>query len=293
MGRAFAFVLAMGAVATACGGQSVGEQGGTGAVGTGGGSGGSRPGVGGTSGSGTGGTSGSGTGGTSGSGTGGSPTLGTCSAPVEVMPGPCHGAVVHDPDSGECRHTGDGSCASGENQFGSFVDCLSTCNGARPSLRGCDQAIQCAVASVGCCGLCGDEDIGRTIGVNRARLEDYRPCGDVLCEQCPEVPEASRTTQYFVPACVDSECTVTDLRTTDATACTVDEQCFLRLGTACCEACGGNGFAALSSTAFLAQECGFDYGCPDCVTPEPPEGMTTRCVDGRCRVVPPPMSGGG
>jgi hypothetical protein len=207
-----------------------------------------------------------------------------CSAEPAFTRGGCVFQFYAHLDTNECTPAGFFVCVTGANRFTSLAECLSTCAGTKPAMTACDVPNDCVVASSGCCGLCPDAPFESAIGINRERAlaGEYQPCGDVECEPCAEVPVPLRTTGYFVPTCASGECGALDLRTDAATECTEDTDCFLRLGSECCEACEGDNLIALRSTDFLAGRCD-DVGCPECEPTYPPD-YAARCVSGRCTV---------
>jgi len=198
--------------------------------------------------------------------------------------------VYHDPATGECVPGAQYQCLGNANRFSSIAECLAACPGSKPAMFGCDVPSDCIVGSTGCCGLCPDAPFDTALGLNAARAlaGEYRPCGDVECEPCADVPAASQISHYYIASCENRQCGVIDLRTTTATECEVNDDCFLRSGTACCPLCGGGRVVALSSTDFL--RCG-DIGCPECVGEIPPE-LSPRCIAGRCAVVDEAPAGG-
>lgn len=268
---------------TAAGGGTGGAGGSGGSGGTGVGGAGGGGGVGGASTAGAGGTGQAGAGATSGA----AGMAGACGTPPDLFPGECGPMVYHDPETGECTPGAPYQCLGNANRFSSIAECLAACPGSKPSMFGCDTPTDCIVGSTGCCGLCPDAPFDSAKGINGARAlaGDYRPCGDVACEPCAEVPPVSQTTQYYLATCEARKCGVVDLRTTPSTECETDQDCFLRAGIDCCPACSATSFAALSSTDFLNGRC-TDIGCPECVTPVP-DNLFASCLDGRCIVDEP------
>lgn len=275
----YGLTLVVLAAGSACGGESTFTPGDGGSGGSGGSGGGG--GVGGASMAGGGGTGQAGAGATSGA----SGMTGACDTPPEFSLGECPQMVYHDPETGECRPGALHKCLGSPNRFSSIAECLWVCPGSRPATDACDAPTDCIVGSTGCCGLCPDAPFDTAKGLNavRALAGDYRPCGNVACEPCAEVPPASQTSQYYLATCANHQCGVVDLRTTASTACEINDDCFLRNGIECCAACTPGDVVALSSTDYLVNRC-VDIGCPECLGEIPPE-LSPRCIAGRCAVV--------
>jgi hypothetical protein len=236
----------------------------------------------------TGGASGAGTGGstTAGSGSGGSAGAGgACTSAPRLVSGECTGGFYVDPESKECKAAGPYTCIEGARRFNSLAECLEACPDVVPARDACSFPSECGVTSAGCCGLCPDAALDTAVGVNLQRelLGGDPGCVNVLCGECETVPVPNWTIGYFVPTCTTGKCGVEDLRTTDATACDEDSDCFLRIGSACCELCAGDAYVALSSTAFLDTLCPADLACPPCAPNHSPD-YAARCEDGHCTV---------
>jgi hypothetical protein len=122
------------------------------------------------------------------------------------------------------------------------------------------------------------------VAYNKARAAELPQC-DVACGACPP-PDGSGARRYFVPNCVQGECVVEDIRTSDATACTTADDCRLRQGTGCCEGCGNDELVAVRNDgSFEKQVCGdFIPPCDDCL-PSIPSDAGPSCEGGHCRIV--------
>ena len=107
----------------------------------------------------------------------------------------------------------------------------------------------------------------------------------VACGACPPLQEHERPTgRYFMPGCVEHQCTLVDVRETDAVACQVDSDCRLRVVTGCCEGCSGEPIAVNASEAFGSLFCPAGIPpCPLCPTMLPAD-TSSACVSGRCVV---------
>jgi hypothetical protein len=226
-------------------------------------------------------------GGQSGSG-GGSVLSPRCSQPIRV--GDCLASVpayYHDVESGVCRPFTYGGCGGNENRFASLAECQSACRGGSPELDVCSRASDCLLMLEGCC-QCEPTDERHLIAVNRSYQAAVPPsCGPVACEPCVPVDELATTRQYFTAGCAAGQCSVVDIRETDATACREDADCRLRAGGECCEDCDGSGLVSVNSATFLeARGCGSGDEapiCPRCAPTYPPQYVAV-CRDAHCRI---------
>jgi hypothetical protein len=101
------------------------------------------------------------------------------------------------------------------------------------------------------------------------------------------IPEAQQTAQYYAADCRAGRCVVVDVRTTAATSCLDNNDCYLRDGLGCCEGCDGQGFVALSHNADVALlTCGSGPipPCLPCDSPIP-SNYVPQCVANHCAVV--------
>jgi hypothetical protein len=302
MVRAFAVVLTSTALImlmASCGGASF-EGGGGGS----GGSAGTSParggsGLGGSSSTGGSGTGGSGTAGSGvgGSGTAGSGTAGTgtggappdlCSLPPD--PGPCEAlfpSYYHNPETGLCEPFVYRGCDGNQNRFASVEDCQATCSGGSPNLDGCTNPQECVLVSPHCCGVC-DGTLSDYTAVNTAAVSEYysgRGCTDVLCEPCAAPDPLTSSQPYLTATCRSGECVPIDVREEGAADCESSEDCRLRAGIGCCEACSATEaeMVAISDTALLTElSCGAMLApCLACA-PIYPETFESVCEQGRC-----------
>lgn len=255
---------------TSSGGSTSGS---TGSGGTGGGL--SSSSSGGTGAGATGGTAGAG--GVSGSG-GALPEL--CLQPLD--PGPCDGAFPSygfDSELGSCEYFLYGGCEGNDNRFETREACLDACGpGDRTA---CTQSADCVI-NHGCCGYCGIESVGEFEAVNQA-YADYNDlqCQLVDCAYCAPPADA----EQFGARCNEGSCEVFDIRQSDLSECSSDEDCRLRAGTGCCEGCGDSSWVAISagSERLVEALCGDGpVACPACA-PAEPSGWVALCgSDGHC-----------
>lgn len=207
-----------------------------------------------------------------------------CSLPQ--APGTCSAffpSFWHDPSTGQCESFVYGGCGGNANRFATLAECQTTCGVARPSIDFCNTAADCVLTSAGCCAACEPLEAADLIAINAQHAED-RVC-DVLCGACPPLSQEQRTTsRYFMPGCVEHQCTVVDIRETDAVSCQVDSDCRLRGGTGCCENCGGEPIAIRTDADLTSLFCPAGMSpCPPCPT-RSPAGASSACVSGRCVV---------
>jgi hypothetical protein len=206
--------------------------------------------TGGSSGSSTGGSAGSSTGGSAGSSTGGSGATGGVS-------------------------TGGSAGASGSG-------------GVPENYFACGDTSECMVRESDCCVLCGPDSASAAIAFNRAYSEQI---STILCEDhpdpCPVADCALRPT-YVLPFCIEGRCQAIDIREDLLTSCGTDEQCQLRWGTVCCEACSESPellVAVNSQVDYGATVCGNQGACPPCAPPPYPSDARAVCnADHHCEV---------
>jgi hypothetical protein len=129
------------------------------------------------------------------------------------------------------------------------------------------------------------------LAVNRAHREEFeaeRGCSPPLaCAPCPPPAAGSSVAGYFGATCEAERCVVFDARAAGLTVCMVDEECTLRFGVDCCEACSA------SEDRLIGIRRGADLGplacgtapvaCPGCAPIYPPNYVSS-CVSSQCRV---------
>jgi hypothetical protein len=237
--------------------------------------------------------------GTAGNGAAGAPPfMSACAGPAESA-GPngsfCAAYIrrwSHDITTGVCMPVVYGGCGATANNYETLEACQKICPGGSPNYDACKVAQDCVLASPGCCGVCDGPGVSKHdfIAYNRANLSLVSTCGNgnVACGACPEPEPGQGTTQFFVPNCVAGECVVEDIRESDVTACAAPEDCKLRVGTACCENCGGGDVVAVRNDgSFEKLVCGDVL--PPCAACEPPVRIFADAIcspSGRCEVLP-------
>jgi trypsin inhibitor len=213
-------------------------------------------------------------------------------------PGNCDGlnwAWYHDRSTGVCRPFAYGGCGGNANRYGSLADCQKACPGGSPNYDSCNDPTECIVVGNGCCGVCDGPNVGARdlIAYNR-QYQGQLSCGFLLeapapganipaCAPC--LPPDESTLKYFVPDCVNGQCTVVDLRSSPLTQCMTGDDCRLRHGKSCCESCGdSNDLIALrKDVSFERLVCGpGDVACPACAPT--PTSAVAECSNGRCEV---------
>ncbi len=182
-----------------------------------------------------------------------------------------------------------GGCGAGANNYESLEACQAACPGGTPNYDACKVASDCVLAPNGCCGVCDGPNASAHDfrAINKAYVQQASACAnaDVACGPCPQ-PEGDGATKYLVANCVNSECIVEDIRTSDATACKSAQDCKLRNGNGCCEGCGDNQWLAVRSDGgFESLVCGDVLPpCDPCVA-TPPSDARANCSDGHCGIV--------
>jgi hypothetical protein len=210
-----------------------------------------------------------------------------CSAPPES--GACNAYLQRwylDIATGICKPFVYGGCGGNANNYESLAACQAACPSTNPSYDHCDVAADCTLGPAGCCGECDGPNVGAHSLIAYARryeAEVRSGCGDVACGGCSELPGFDGQLKYFVPDCVDHQCIVLDIRTSEITACADDQQCIVRHGTSCCPACDSNQRVAISRLDLLqAHVCSADSNdCPT-IGCNLPEGSAAHCVEGHC-----------
>jgi hypothetical protein len=275
------------AAAAGCGGESLrhgdsddgGETGGTSANGGGGaagtGAGGSSPGTGGTGLGGNGATAGTGT--------------GTDHCILEPDPGSCLAAMgrwAFDATTGLCLPFTYGGCGGNGNNFETIESCYASCGIGARSAAACSTPTDCTLIRSSCCG-CESPTLGNRVAVNVNRTGDVFQalrCHLVDCVAC----EPIAPNPWLGATCTNGQCVAFDARQSELTACMSNDDCYLRAGLGCCEACSASldAFVAVSSLVNLRPLlCGNTgpVACDACV-PTPPDLLFAYCGDGRCGV---------
>lgn len=160
-----------------------------------------------------------------------------------------------------------------------------------PRFDVCSGPGQCILDITGCCGKCGDAVLSDYDAINRDQAAAHRAA--VCTDPAPACPKcATMMNPNLVAFCRESRCVGVDVRTDVVAECAKDDDCRLRAGNGCCEACSVvdvSQLIALSKTRggeLEAQVCDPLAGaCPPCV-PVYPSGVTATCntATKRCQV---------
>ena len=156
-----------------------------------------------------------------------------------VRPEPAR--LVAQPGDRRWRSSNDGGCCSNDNSYQSRNECEDACQGLGQDLDACTVDTDCQLVPddpAECCGTCEPADDRSFLALNVKASAQYQKdrCSAVDCSTpCPAPLPGRATSQFFVPTCRTGQCTVIYIRQTMLTACTVDTDCVLRSGTACCE----------------------------------------------------------
>jgi len=147
---------------------------------------------------------------------------------------------------------------------------------------------QCVLAITNCCGPCGTPEIGDYAAVNQAQLGGYQKF--VCPEETPCPACAAELNPHLFAYCDAGQCVAADARTHAVSACTSSDDCYLRVGTDCCESCGPISVSQLTAVTnampqIEALVCAPDTGCAECGSQLPPEALTLCGVSGHCEVV--------
>jgi hypothetical protein len=248
-----------------------------------------------------------------GSGTAGSPPTDLCHLPpTQTGPGGEPGGCLaylpswyHEPSTGLCTPYIYGGCGASANHFETLEDCQQACQGGTPNYDSCQQASDCLVTGPGCCGICDGPNITAhdLIAYNR-QFAPALQCGvqfnialppgaapnpdfpvPIACEPCLAPEPGQRSLHFFIPTCVQGQCGIEDVRTSEATACQTAQDCRLRRGSGCCESCDAHSLIAVSSdSSFEELVCGnLLVDCAECEPMLPPDAAAV-CVAGHCQV---------
>jgi hypothetical protein len=161
----------------------------------------------------------------------------------------------------------------------------------------CTSQDTCLLEAVGSCPVCETNPLSAFTAINSAfetTFNNNRPgCLAFIMCPAPLPPGEGNRPNYFA-ACEAGHCQPHDVRTTLLSACTSDDDCYLRSGTTCC-GCGTGDLIAVSKTANVEQAfCGASRACAaDCVSAPLPPGLSAVCSAGHCRVHNVPTGDGG
>ncbi|MBI5533273.1 MAG: hypothetical protein HY898_11190 [Deltaproteobacteria bacterium] len=160
----------------------------------------------------------------------------------------------------------------------------------------CKEPINCTLVSTDCCHTeCFEASLSEFAALNSVHVQEFLdskctpppPCPGFYCPE-PDHQTWVRTAAQFATTCTAGTCTAFDIRTSDLSACTTQNDCVLRWGTGCCPSCSAsnNSLVAVSSKAPLYETlCGnVDVDC--CPSPPFPANAVAMCGSkGHCEVV--------
>jgi hypothetical protein len=124
-------------------------------------------------------------------------------------------------------------------------------------------------------------------------LKDFEAINASFVEECscqgPACGCATMENPNLATTCEAGSCKGFDVRQEEYSACSGDQDCTLRMGLGCCEACQGGEFnlvaVNVNQTALTEALCGNELiGCPDCA-PQYPPNKKAACVANQCQVV--------
>ncbi|APR81702.1 Hypothetical protein A7982_07051 [Minicystis rosea] len=140
--------------------------------------------------------------------------------------------------------------------------------------------------SQSCCGTCGQITLANQVAINKEQESAFLGAACSVPTPCPECQSSTTLDPNLFAFCDEGTCRGADIRTAPQSACTTDDDCTLRNGTACCETCLGdlgNLFAVNKSIGLSSSVCAPDKTCKDCM-PSYPLQAWAICSNGHCQV---------
>jgi hypothetical protein len=205
----------------------------------------------------------------------------------------CGGTTTVDDGAGGASAGPGAGPGSGNATNGSAGPATSGAGG-NASFGKCTGPGQCILAEPGCCGSCGRIGLDDVEPIHQDQQKAFyaATCDDPTgpCPGCASLPNPD-----LFAFCDAGQCAEADITKHAANVCKTSQDCRLRIGLACCEACVGSREQVVAiPVAFekelLALVCGGDVGCPACAPQYPPYAVAA-CEGGRCVVSlvdPPP-----
>ncbi len=186
-----------------------------------------------------------------------------------------------DPASGYCGYLTKAKCGVTSNRFETLEACIAACDPG--GLGHCRAAGDCVVRSAACCGECEPVKAEDLRALNR-NYADLDTCAGVPCRACAGYDSDSER-RYYGARCMNQQCQLFDVRSTEIARCESDGDCVLREGLECCECASAGPWVAISTQTILALNfLGCAPGtCPVC-DHTPSGDLRASCVDGRCVV---------
>jgi len=181
-----------------------------------------------------------------------------------------------------------GTVAGGADSGGSPTS-GGVAQGGTTNWNACNVAQDCVLEPKSPCGV-GCEPIAITayVAVNQASVAAYQAslpklaCPQAVCG--PVAPFELTAPNYFAD-CVQGQCSVIDLRTTDYTACSSIADCYIRSGTTCCGCSSGSWIALSNKASVETLFCGPSVACTaDCAVVTQPPIKAICAMNGHCAV---------
>jgi hypothetical protein len=167
------------------------------------------------------------------------------------------------------------------------ADTTGDADAADPHWSACTVPTDCVLRASGCCGVCGQPELGDMDAVNQTRTDAHF---DDVCPEpqpCPDCPQ--QFNPYLIATCESQTCTAYDTRQESFTECTQDSDCRLRTRE-CCE-CGGTtdpymliAIANSGEQAYSSLVCEPGMGCPECAPVYPDNAEAVCGESGHCEV---------
>jgi hypothetical protein len=221
-------------------------------------------------------------GGSAGASVGGSPSASCLDSGAPESQSSCDfNGYAFDPGLGYCRFFPSVYCSQTRKRFDTLEACSAACD--PPGVGDCRVAADCEVQGQSCC-KCEPQDPRLLRAVSRTAA-DANDCGEIFCSCAPFYGEPERP--YYGARCVNQQCELYDVRTTDLSLCNSDADCALREGLQCCQCASAGPWVAVNPQQFAVMSASFldcaPGECPDCEHVY--SGLLQAvCVEGRCRV---------
>ncbi|MCA9646906.1 MAG: hypothetical protein H6718_28445 [Polyangiaceae bacterium] len=222
---------------------------------------------------------------TSGAGTGGNASGGSAGAGAAAGDGGNAGSGATA--SGGAAGTGTaGSGAAGNGGTGTAGGSGNGGAGGVPSeYANCTGPGQCLLVPSNCCGYCSEPKLEDFIPINSSFESAFYGdrCSTIDCPSC-----ITQLPGNFTAICRAGRCERVNVYDDDKlVGCERTEDCQLRWGSQCCEACAPSPdqLIAVAHGTIEQNQCGNGIPCPECPTPGYPSDASAECINQRCAVV--------
>jgi hypothetical protein len=157
----------------------------------------------------------------------------------------------------------------------------------------CVAPTDCVLEPAQCCApMCEPVPLSSFTAINQKYVNDWtQRCATVDCiwPPCYLPPPEQRNVKNYIALCEAGRCTAADIRTRDITLCDTSADCYLRVGTGCCESCGSTAdqvVAISRKVDAIKTFCGSGLvPCPACM-PIIPGNLVAACTaEHRCVVL--------